>query len=769
LDILSKSLYQNKDIFLRELISNSSDALKKLKFLALKRTELIGDQELQIKIHLDSESNTLSIKDNGIGMTRDELINNLGTIAGSGSEKFLDALTQSKDDPQTKSIDLDIIGKFGLGFYSVFMVADKVTVKTKSFDADAQGLEWVSDGTGEFTINPIDIDERGTEVILWLKDDAHEYLTTYKIEEIIKKYSNFVPFPIFVTEYVAPEEPTEETKDDKKIEDAEIVEDDTKKVDVESETEAKGEKDKEEEDEPEPPKPVNEIMPIWKRPTNDITDDDYQKFYQYVARRYDKYSHVINYKVDGRIQFRSIIYFPETRSQDLMRPETEYGLDLYTKNVMIMQNCKDMLPQWLRFVKGMVDSEDIPLNISRETVQSNRVIMKMEDLVVKKILKEFMQIAEKEPEKYAKLWAEYGIFIKEGMVTDHPRQERLMNLLRFKTSKTTGDEMIGLETYVQRMQPDQQDIFYLVGENINTLKLSPHLGYYQKQNIEVIFFTEQIDNFLMMNIHQYRTKLIKEPEEAKPEEADPKEDEVKPETEGEEASTEPIEPEEKSFSFKPIDVTEKSPEEPKSDDDSDEKDKEKSEADENIPEDAKKFLTHVKEVLGEKIMDAKLSDRLYGNACRLANPEGGMTSSMQRAMRYWTQNANQQSFQVPRKIFEFNPEHPMIQNLIALYDKDPENGKIKPVIMQLFENSLLAEGDLPDPSLMVPRINQLLEMLMTGKDDVKNIGDTLTPKPKEPPKEEAETADPEKPEVEVNPESATDKPGEDTPSPETTK
>ena len=696
--ILSQSLYQNKEIFLRELISNSADSMKKMHFISLQDKNILNPElDLEIEITINGKEKTITISDTGIGMSKDEIITNLGTIAGSGSEKFLEALN-STDENKDKKIDLDIIGQFGVGFYSVFMVADKVKVITKSYKKDEPSIEWESDGTGEFTVNPGNKEERGTDVIIYLRDDESDYLHLQRIESIIKKYSNFVSHPIYVAGI---EDDTNKTEvdmdeDDDKVIDGEIVEESSEESkDVSkkgTEKESVKETENEPEKVPEERKPVNEIEPLWKRSASDISDEDYKNFYNYISHRYDNYSQVIRYNVDGRVQFRSILFIPESSSKDMFQSDTEFGLALYSKNVMIMENCKDLIPTHFRFVKGIVDSEDIALNVSRDTIQSNRVIKKIKELVTKRILKELNDLKDNETEKYLTFWKAFGVFIKEGIVSSYDQREKLIDLLEFKTSNTKKDEFINLKQYTERMPEDQNDIYYLVGENMNTLKISPHLGYYKNKGIEVIFMDEPIDNFLMMNIHEYKETM----------------------GEGEDA-------EEKTYLFKPIDVTEEKEEDTsKEGEDKDKADSEKDKKD--IPEDTQKFLDKVMEILGEKIMDATVSDKLYGNACRLANKANGMSSSMQRAMRYYTQTSQGgKSFEIPKKIFEFDSEHPITKGLIKLNKATPDNGKINAVVEQLFENCLLSEGDLPDPSLMVPRINQLVEMLITGNDNVKNI------------------------------------------------
>lgn len=694
LDILSKSLYKHKDIFLRELISNSADALKKIEYIALTEDKITSpDLEYEINVFFDQEEQTITVQDTGIGMNQDDLIANLGTIAGSGSEKFLKQLIETQQDD--KELDMDIIGQFGVGFYSVFMVAEKARIITKHYKSDVPAYEWISDGSDEFIVKEASKEERGTTVILYLSDDETEYLNQQRLESIVKKYSNFVSYPIYVTE-IGVEEDDAEAEDD--VQEVDISEEDEESSEDTAEEEKEGEKDKDEEER----EPVNQIQPIWKRNPSDVEEEDYKNFYNYLTRRYEDYREVIHYNVDGRVQFRSIFYIPESKSQDILQPETEYGPALYSKNVLIMDHCKELVPQWMRFVKGVVDSQDIPLNVSRDTIQSNRIIMKMESLLTKKFIRELKKMSRKDQDKYREFWKEFGFFVKEGIVTDRGRQTKLLKLLRFKTSKTKGDELIGLDDYVERMKDGQEEIYYLVGDNIDVLRVSPHLGYYQKNDLEVILFDEPVDNFLMMNVPGYEITVEKEvPEEFK--------------DKGE------LEKEEKMLPFKPIDVTEAKAKE------EGEEGGEETE-DEDMPEATKIFLDKVKSVLGERIMDAQMTDKLYGNACRLANPEGGMTSSMQRAMRFWTMGAGDQSFQIPKKILEFNEDHPIVKTLIEIVEQNPDSGKIAPIVNQLFENCLLAEGDLPDPSKMVPRINQIIEILLTGKDTAENpLESTETP------------------------------------------
>lgn len=687
LNILSKSLYQHKEVFLRELISNAVDALKKISFILLTNRDIVDPNiELKIEVWVDSDEKQLIVKDTGIGMVKSNLISELGTIAGSGTEKFAQQLEELKKEGK-EQVDLEIIGQFGVGFYSVFMVADKVNVQTKSYLKNEPAYNWESDGSGNFSIQETNRADRGTDVVLQMNEEGTEFLNRYAIEAIVKKYSNFVSFPIYVRDLKQERDDAKRAEEQKAKKEAEKKKEKTKeeekttdgKVIVDVEDDELEESAEKEEDTK--PKPVNITVPLWKKAKQEINDEDYKSFYQFISKRYDDYLDVINYRVDGQVQFNSILFIPKTPSQTLFQPEMEYGLTLYSNNVMIMEHCEELIPQWMRFLKGVVESDEIPLNVARETIQTNRKILKMKDLLVKRFLRELKGNAEHHPDKYKEFWNEFGDFIKEGLIQDQVRQKRLKELLRFKTSKTEGDQIIGFKEYIERIKEDQEVIFYLVGENIDRMKQSPHLGYYTEKDIEVILFDTALDNFLVMNLQDYSI------------------------TEGEGDKEEY-----KFFKLNPIDVSEKEVTDKNGEDEKKEK--------KTLPKDTEDFLKHVKEIIGDKIIDAKISNILYNYPCRLATPADGPSSSMQRAMRYWTHVKGKDSFEIPRKILEFNSKHPLIQELVKLNAKDPDNNKIELVIQQLFENSLLAEGDLPEPAAMVPRINQILEILITGKIEI---------------------------------------------------
>ncbi|GAB4312744.1 MAG: molecular chaperone HtpG [Promethearchaeota archaeon] len=679
LDILSKSLYVHREIFLRELISNSVDALRKVQFLVLQDSDVVDrDAELRVDVLFDAKAGTLTVSDTGVGMTRQELVENLGTIAGSGSQRFLENLSQATGSGE-KEVDLEIIGQFGVGFYSVFMVAEKVKVVSKSYLPNEPAAAWESEGTGTFVVSDAERDGRGTDVVLFLRDDAKEFLNQYRLEEVVRKYSNFVPFPVFVSSL---------KPDREEVDVGEPAGEEGGEPGVSAEAGADSSEAKE--------KPVNQTVPPWSKSPSDITEDEYRQLFRYLSRFYGNYLHAINYKVEGgRLSFRSILFLPESSSLDLFQRDYEYGLALYSKNVLIMERSKDVVPTWLRFLVGVVDSEDLPLNISRESVQADRVLNKISELVVKKVLRELSKIAKDDPEKYNRFWREFGVFIKEGIVTDLLRRDKLVPLLRVKTTKTSGDEMISLDDYVGRMKPGQSEIFYLVGENVESMRLSPHLGYYDREGVEVVLFDEPIDNFLMMNLRSYS-----------------------PEDSGEEKKT---------YAFKPVDVTEEEDGAKSATEGEDQEANEGGkERDADLPAEQRKFLEYARKTLGARVLDVRMSDKLYGAACRLANPSGGMTSSMQRAMRYWTQTTRTKDFQAPRKILEFNPDHPIVTNLVRLASDDPDNKKLRAVVHQLLDNCLLAEGDLPNPASIVPRVNQIIEMLVTGRDDVDNPAEVET-------------------------------------------
>ena len=611
LQIIIHSLYQNREIFIRELVSNSSDALNKLRFEQL-TNENIYDKEAPLKIDLifNEKEKILTIADTGIGMTKEEIKFNLGTIASSGSLAFLEQLKSEQDESKSAPTDLDIIGQFGVGFYSVFMVADKVIVRSKSFKSNTPATEWESEGTGSFVVRDSDKDTRGTEIIIYLKDeDASEYLSEWKLKNIIKKYSDYVPFPIYINKHDA---------------------------------------------EPKSEEAVNKQESLWRRDPSTITDEEYEKFYQHVSNAYDKPSHRINYSIDAPIQFKTVLFFPEKKNKNLFMPEPEWGLKLYSHNVLIQENSKDLLPIYFRFAKGVVDSEDVPLNVSRETVQLNKVLDRIKKSLTSKVLNEIKRMANKEPDKYKKFWEEFGIFIKEGIASDQANKDKLSKLLRFKSSKLADDEYTSLETYIEHMKNDQDKIYYLLADSMEVAKKSPHLEYFKDKDYEVLLLVEPIDGFIMMSLRDFEGK-----------------------------------------NFESIDQS--TPDETKAD----EKKEEKKEEDKD---EFDKLVDKFKSVLGDKVEDVRFTDRLKESPVRLVNPKSGLGTEMQRVYKVMDEN-----FEIPKKILELNKNHGIITGLSSIFKNNNESELVPTVVEQLFENALLQEGFHPKPGSMVPRINQIIE------------------------------------------------------------
>ena len=618
LEIVVNSLYKYEDIFLRELISNAVDALNRVRFERLQNTDIQDpDLELKITITPDEENNTLTISDTGIGMSKEELKENLGTIASSGTLKFLEKI---KDQVNADTLP-ELIGQFGVGFYSVFMVADEVIVRSKSFRKDDPPYEWVSKGGNSYTIRPADKKERGTDIIIKLKENKAEYTKEYKIREIIKKYSDYVPFPIYLGEEV-----------------------------------------------------INQQTPIWRKSPSELKDEDYEKFYQYVSHAFDKPFHTIHYNIDAPIMLRSILFIPPTASRNLLFPDVEWGPRLYSRNVLIQEHAKDILPNYFRFIQGVVDCEDIPLNVSRETIQVSAVTRKIKKALTAKIFKELRDMAKREPERYLQFWKEFGIFLKEGYINDLDQREKIIKLLRFQTNKTKPDEYISLDEYLKRMPKEQDKIYYLFADSLDIAKQSPHLEYYEDKGWEVLFFVEPADAFLLLHLREYQGKTFQAIDSATEtaQTTEQKEETEKTEEEKTETATE----------------------------------KEKKTPDTTTP--YQPLIDRIKAVLGDKIMDVKVTDRLKKSPCRLASPATGFGSEFERVYKY----LNEKAPLSPQKILEINVEHNIIKNLNTMIQKDPSNPLINQTIEQLYENSLLQEGLLQNPAEMIPRIYEILNVAL---------------------------------------------------------
>lgn len=595
LHLITNSLYTHREIFLRELISNASDALNKLHFLSLTDSSVLGDDpELKMDIKLDEEKKTFSITDNGIGMTHDELISNIGTIASSGTGKFFEKLTGDSKK------DLELIGQFGVGFYAVFMVADEVTLDTRSYKGE-QGYRWVSSGSGSFTIEPVELEKRGTTISFTFKEDAHEFASKWRIESTIKKYSDFVAYPITLNEEKA-----------------------------------------------------NQSTALWARPKDEISEEEYSEFFKYIANATEEPFARLHLSVEAPVQFKAIMFIPQKADRFLFTQDLETRIHLYVKRVFIQSDCKELIPQWLRFVKGIVDSEDLDLNISREVTQKNVIMEKINKYLVRKLLGEFKDWADKDVEKYNTFWKEFGTFIKEGIHMDFSNREKLIELYRCYSSKDP-DKLISFREYVERMPVDQEEIYYVYGKDKETIENSPNIEYFKKNDIEVLYLYDEIDDFIMPSIGSYQEKNL--------------------------------------VGIDKADLKLK-----------DDKGAAADDSEEMSDSGKKKLLGYFKDILGDRVQDVIESKRLVDSACTLVAPKDGMNANMERMMKMMDQN-----FQGSKKVLEVNLKNPLIKKLSSIQKMQPQDPILRDCIEQLFEGAQLLEGTLESPSKFVPRSTAMME------------------------------------------------------------
>ncbi|OCR19733.1 molecular chaperone HtpG [Helicobacter pullorum] len=612
LDLMIHSLYSNKEIFLRELVSNASDALDKLQYLTLTDENLKSlSFEPKIEISFDSEKNTLTISDNGIGMNEQDLIENLGTIAKSGTKNFLSKLSGDKKK------DSALIGQFGVGFYSAFMVASKIIVTTKKA-GEAQGYAWISDGSGEFEIEKCEKEGQGSEIKLYLKDDEKEFTSRWRIEEIIKKYSDHIPFPIFL-HY--------------------------------TETKSEGEGDSKKEITEEKCEQINKASALWRVAKKDLKDEEYKEFYKNLS--YDSNDPLawIHTKVEGSLEYTTLFYIPQTAPFDLYRVDYKSGVKLYVKRVFITDDDKELLPSYLRFVRGIIDSEDLPLNVSREILQQNRILATIKSASTKKIISE-IEALQKDEEKYAKFYKEFGRCIKEGVYSDFENKEKLLELLRFQSSKSEGKE-ISFKTYKERMKEGQKAIYYLQGEDLELLKNSPLLESYQKQEIEVLFFGDEIDGFVMPMVNEFDKTPLRS---------------ITSKEALEDLGGETIS-EETQQKYKAI-------------------------------------LEGFKKALGDEIKEVRLSNRLVdAPACVVVDPEDP-NAAMMKMMKQMGAMGMGGDIPEPKPILELNPNHTILTKLLLSND-EAKTAEIAHLLLE--EAKLLEGGKLKDVNSFVKRLNTLLE------------------------------------------------------------
>jgi HSP90 family molecular chaperone len=600
LDILVYSLYKNKEVFLRELISNTADALNKAQFEIL--TAGGGEDkggELSITIAIDKPHNKISVEDNGIGMSREELIGNIGTIAHSGT---LDYLKKIAATPAKSQVDL--IGKFGVGFYSSFMVAKEIHIISKSMAKDSPAWLWKSKGESSYTIEPSDRKTRGTRIELFLKKEEKEFLEAYKLKSIILKHSKFVPFAIYLD----------------------------------------GEKTARKE-------------AIWTQPKSQLEEKDYYEFYKFLENTQEDPETYLHLSSDAPVQFTALLFVPKTSFELLGLMKTEPGVDLYSKKILIQKGSKEIMPEYMRFIKGIIDSEEIPLNISRETIQNNVRIDKIRKYVLKKLLEHLEAVKSKKRETYLAIWRNFSKNFKEGAVSDYDNREKLTKLLLFSSSKTNGDELTDLDEYIQRMPAGQKEIYFLGGPDRQTVEKNPALEIFRKKEFEVLYLLDPLDEFVLDHLREYDKKTFKMAESADI----------------------PLE--------------------------------EKAAADDTAYlQEVDSFLTYLKTIYGDQIKEVKISRRLTDSPCLLLNPADGPSVQMEKIMKMVNKD-----YQLSKRVFEINPEHPLIKKMVALHKKDPAGPLLKNLALQLLDNMKLREGILSDSEASIARIQQI--MLDSGRQD----------------------------------------------------
>ena len=619
LHLMTHSLYSNKEIFLRELVSNASDACDKLRFEALANSDLYeGDGDLKITVDFDKDSNTVTVTDNGIGMTREEIIENIGTIASSGTKKFLESLTGD----QAK--DAQMIGQFGVGFYSSFIVADKVTVTSRRAATDkGEAVSWESDGQGSFTLEDTEQEARGTIVTLHLKEGEEEFADNFRLRNIIKQYSDHISLPINM-----------------------------QKVDYGTDEDEEANKDANKEAGPEYER-VNSASALWARDKKDITDDEYNEFYKHVSHDFQDPQSWIHNKVEGNQSYTSLFYIPAKAPFDLFDRDHKRGVKLYVKRVFIMDDAEHLMPNYLRFIKGVVDSDDLPLNVSREILQQNKVIDRIRGASVKKILGKLESMAKDQPEEYASFWNTFGQVMKEGPIEDFANKERVARLLRFaSTEANSEDQTVSLEDYIARMKEGQEKIYYITAESFAAAKNSPHLEVFRKKGIEALLLSDRVDEWLVSHLTEFDGKQLQ------------------------------------SVARGDLDLGEI--------DDAEEK-----ETREEINNEFKDVIERVKKSLGDKISEARMSQRLTDSPSCLVLNEQDMSAQMQQILEAAGQYAPK-----AQPILELNSEHKLVSKLKDIKQDDSFNDWVS----LLFEQAQLAAGDqLDDPAGFVMRVNRLLE------------------------------------------------------------
>ena len=600
LNILIHSLYKDREVFLRELLSNASDALNRLRFEVVTNREVLDSQaELNIRINVDKDARMLTIQDTGIGMTREEVIENLGTIAQSGARKFIEATKDQKVD------FAQVIGQFGVGFYSVFMVAEWVQVTSRSYKPAAEAVSWYATGEDNYQVGVAEMAERGTRVEIKLKEDAVEFAEDFRLRNIIHKHSDYIGFPIYIGDGKAP---------------------------------------------------VNKQTSLWRTPRKEVTEEQYKEFYRQTTLEFEEplqHTHMIT---DAPVQLYALLFIPAKAERGIMALRKEDGLKLYSRNILIDEYNKDLLPEYLRFMQGVVDSEDLPLNVSRETVQSSGLMQKLKKVLTNQVLRDLEALAKNNTEKYQTFWQEFGMYLKQGIAANPADAETINPLLRFKTN-LNSEAWSSLDEYVTRMKDGQKEIYYIIGDDPKSVLRSPHLDYFSAQGTEVLLLTDPMDSFMLMGLHKYKDYELKNVAQAE------------------------------------VD-TSKQPEA-------------QNEAEKLPDTDFNAVVERFKQVLGERVADVRASNRLSQSVARLVDPDGTMNPELQRVYRMLGKD-----YEIPKKILELNPAHSILKGILKL---EADSTLQTAIIEQIYDSALLVEGLHPDPSSMVARVQQIMDAALLQK------------------------------------------------------
>jgi molecular chaperone HtpG len=594
LNILAHSLYTDREIFLRELISNASDALNRLQFEQLTNHSVLDpDAELKITVTGSEDGKTLTLADTGIGMTKEELVENLGTIAHSGAAKFLESIKAGEKAQ-------DIIGRFGVGFYSALMVADQISVTSRSHQPEASAWTWTTTGDDAYSLTPAEKTDRGTVVTLHLKEDCAEFAKDWRLEQVIHKHSDFVAFPIYLKDKV-----------------------------------------------------VNKQTALWRQNVSAVTEEQAVEFYKQFTLEFDAPLARVHLNTDAPVQIYAMLFVPAKGERGLLAARREEGLKLYSRKVLIQEYCKDLLPNHFRFVHGVVDSEDLPLNVSRETIQSNKVMERIKTALTHKLIDELKKLAVDQAEKYAAFWSEFGAYIKEGVAMDHAGREKLYPLLRFHSSKSAEGGLASLNDYVGRLKPDQKTLYYVLADSARAAAISPHLDYFRKHDLEVLYLTDPLDSFMVQGLRSFEgfdLKSVDDPALDLPKDA--------PEAQAE--------PETPAGEFEGL-------------------------------------VARFKSQLGGKVTDVRASERLVDSPARLVAADGAGGHEMDRIRRMLGKETEQ-----PKRALEINRRHPIIHRLADMLAAAEDEALVEACVDQIYESALLLEGLHPDPAGMLPRMQKIM-------------------------------------------------------------